>query len=53
VIPGGCFTARFDPTAAAGSAVVDEANSVVDFVTRAQLDRILNARSNGRLHLDP
>jgi hypothetical protein len=26
---------------------------VVDFVTRAQLDRTLNARSSGRLHLDP
>jgi tRNA A-37 threonylcarbamoyl transferase component Bud32/membrane-associated phospholipid phosphatase len=53
VIPGGCFTARFDPTGHAAIAVVDEADSVVDFVTRAQLDRILTARSNGRLHLDP
>jgi tRNA A-37 threonylcarbamoyl transferase component Bud32 len=53
VIPGGCITARFDPTSDAASAVVEEANSVVDFVPRAQLDRILNARSHGRLHLDP
>jgi hypothetical protein len=53
VLPGGCITTRFAPKGDAGSAVLDEANSVVDLVSRAQLDRTLSARSQGRLQLDP
>jgi len=53
VFPGGCITAQFRPTRDAETGLADEANSALDLATRHSLDQILNARSNGRLHLDP
>jgi hypothetical protein len=53
VFPGGCITAQFRPTRDAETGLADEANTALDLATRHSLDQILNARSNGRLHLDP
>jgi tRNA A-37 threonylcarbamoyl transferase component Bud32/membrane-associated phospholipid phosphatase len=56
VFPGGCATVRLS-SQSADPVVVEEvsaqARQVVEFVPRAQLAAALDARSDGRLHLDP
>jgi len=53
LFPGGCVTTQFRPTRDTAAGLADEANTALDLATRHSLDQILNARSNGRLHLDP
>jgi hypothetical protein len=53
LFPGGCVTAELHSTGAADPAFATEARSVVDFTTRHALQRALEQRSGGRLHLDP
>jgi tRNA A-37 threonylcarbamoyl transferase component Bud32 len=53
VFPGGCVTAQLNSTGAADPAFVTEASSIIDFTTRQALQRVLEQRSDGRLHLDP
>jgi hypothetical protein len=53
VFSGGCVTIRFDPAGTAPAGLADEATSVVGFTTRHSLAQTLDARSNGRLQLDP
>jgi len=52
LFPGGCVTTQFRPTRDTAAGLADEANTALDLATRHSLDQILNARSNGRLHLD-
>ena len=56
VFDGGCATVHLNSRTAA-SQVVDEvtaqASQVIGFVTRTELARALDERSDGRLHLDP
>jgi membrane-associated phospholipid phosphatase/tRNA A-37 threonylcarbamoyl transferase component Bud32 len=53
VFPGGCVTAQLDWTSAADPGFVTEARSILAFTTRQALQRALEQRSGGRLHLDP
>jgi len=53
VFPGGCVTAQLDWTSAADPGIVTEARSILAFTTRQALQRALEQRSGGRLHLDP
>jgi tRNA A-37 threonylcarbamoyl transferase component Bud32 len=53
VFPGGCVTARLSWTSAADPGFVTEARSILAFTTRQALQRALEQRSGGRLHLDP
>jgi tRNA A-37 threonylcarbamoyl transferase component Bud32 len=53
VFPGGCVTAQLDWTSAADPGFVTEARSIIAFTTRQALQRALEQRSGGRLHLDP
>jgi membrane-associated phospholipid phosphatase/tRNA A-37 threonylcarbamoyl transferase component Bud32 len=53
VFPGGCVTAQLDWTSAADPGIVTEARSILAFTTRQALQRALEQRSDGRLHLDP
>jgi hypothetical protein len=53
VFPGGCVTAQLDWTGAADGGFATEARSILDFTTRQELQRVLEQRSGGRLHLDP
>jgi membrane-associated phospholipid phosphatase/tRNA A-37 threonylcarbamoyl transferase component Bud32 len=53
VFPGGCVTAELHWISAADPAFTEEARSVLDFTTRHDLQRVLDQRSGGRLHLDP
>jgi tRNA A-37 threonylcarbamoyl transferase component Bud32/membrane-associated phospholipid phosphatase len=56
VFPGGCATVRLSSRSDAPEVrreVTAQAGQVVGFVTRAHLARVLDERSNGRLHLDP
>jgi hypothetical protein len=46
-------TAQLSWTSAADSAFVTEARSILAFTTRQALQRALEQRSGGRLHLDP
>jgi tRNA A-37 threonylcarbamoyl transferase component Bud32 len=52
VFAGGCITAQLH-TAGNTTAFADEASSALGFTTRRNLQQTLDARSNGRLHLDP
>ena len=56
LFPGGCATVQLSSTSTA-PAVLDEvtaqAGQVIGFVTRAELARVLDERSAGRLQLDP
>jgi tRNA A-37 threonylcarbamoyl transferase component Bud32/membrane-associated phospholipid phosphatase len=56
VFPGGCATARLSSGSAAPGVITDvtaEASRVIGFVSRAELARALDERSDGRLQLDP
>jgi membrane-associated phospholipid phosphatase/tRNA A-37 threonylcarbamoyl transferase component Bud32 len=56
VFPGGCATARLSSGSAAPGVITDvtaEASRVIGFVPRADLARVLDERSDGRLQLDP
>ena len=53
LFPGGCITTQFHPASNTYAGFADEVTSTLDFTTRHSLDQTLNARSNGRLHLDP
>ena len=53
VFPDGCVTAQLDWTSAADAGFVTEARSILAFTTRQALQRALEQRSAGRLHLDP
>ena len=56
VFPGGCATVRLssrDHSAVVVDEVTAQAGRVIDFASRAHLARVLDRRSNGRLHLDP
>jgi tRNA A-37 threonylcarbamoyl transferase component Bud32 len=53
VFPGGCITAQLQGTSAADAGFATEARSIIDFTTRRALQRALEQRSGGRLHLDP
>ena len=53
VFPGGCVTAQLDWTSAADPGTVTEARSILAFTARPELQRALEQRSGGRLHLDP
>ena len=52
VFAGGCITTQLDP-ASNTTAFAGETAAAVGFTTRRTLQHILDARSNGRLHLDP
>jgi hypothetical protein len=52
VFAGGCVTAQLHP-AGNPTAFAGEASSALGFTTRRSLQQALDARSNGRLHLDP
>ena len=52
VFAGGCITTQLHP-ASNTTAFADEAAAAVGFATRRNLQQTLDARSNGRLHLDP
>jgi tRNA A-37 threonylcarbamoyl transferase component Bud32 len=52
VFAGGCITAQLHP-AGNTTAFADETAAAVGFTTRRNLQQTLDARSNGRLHLDP
>ncbi|HEU4348500.1 MAG TPA: RIO1 family regulatory kinase/ATPase [Actinoplanes sp.] len=53
LFPGGCITTRFHPASNTHPGFADEVTSTLDLTSRHSLDQLLNARSNGRLHLDP
>jgi tRNA A-37 threonylcarbamoyl transferase component Bud32 len=53
LFPGGCITTQFHPASSTYAGFADEVTSTLDFATRHSLDQTLDARSNGRLHLDP
>jgi hypothetical protein len=56
VFDGGCATVNVDSRTAASQVVVEvaaQAGQVIGFVTRTDLARALDARSDGRLRLDP
>jgi tRNA A-37 threonylcarbamoyl transferase component Bud32 len=52
VFAGGCITTQLDP-ASNTTAFAGETAAAVGFTTRRTLQHTLDARSNGRLHLDP
>ena len=52
LFPGGCVTTAFD-TDNIHPGLAAEARTAVGFATRHSLDQALDARSDGRLHLDP
>jgi hypothetical protein len=52
VFAGGCITAQLHP-AGNTTAFAGQASTVLSFTTRRNLQHTLDARSNGRLHLDP
>jgi tRNA A-37 threonylcarbamoyl transferase component Bud32 len=56
VSPGGCTTVRLNPGDTAPGVMEEvsaQASQVIGFVSRAQLARALDERSDGRLRLDP
>jgi hypothetical protein len=56
VFPGGCSVAKLSSRTAAPEVLEDvtaEAARVISFVSRAELARALDDRSDGRLQLDP
>ena len=53
LFPGGCVTTQFHPASSTHAGFADEVNSALGFTSRHGLDQTLEARSNGRLHLDP
>jgi tRNA A-37 threonylcarbamoyl transferase component Bud32 len=53
VFRGGCVTAQLLPSSDADPAFASEAASALGFTTRHALQQALEARSHGRLHLDP
>ena len=53
VFPGGCVTAQLSWTSAADAGFATEARSILAYTTRQALQRALEQRSGGRLHLDP
>jgi hypothetical protein len=52
VFAGGCVTAQLHP-AGNTTAFADQASAALGFTTGRSLQQTLDARSNGRLHLDP
>jgi hypothetical protein len=53
---GGCVTVRVRSANASPEVVAEvseEAGRVIGFIARAELARVLDERSHGRLHLDP
>jgi hypothetical protein len=52
IFAGGCITAQLHP-AGNTTAFADEASAALGFTTRRSLQQTLDARSSGRLHLDP
>src|SRR6266536_1207685 len=53
VFVGGCVTTRFSIPAETRAQLTAEAATLLDFTTRQALQRTLEQRSDGRLHLDP
>jgi tRNA A-37 threonylcarbamoyl transferase component Bud32/membrane-associated phospholipid phosphatase len=53
VFTGGCVSTRLTAPAASRAQLSGEAPLILDFTTRAALRQALEARSGGRLHLDP
>jgi membrane-associated phospholipid phosphatase len=51
--PGGCITTRLTTTAPGWAQLANEASIVLGFTTRQELRQVLEARTGGRLHLDP
>jgi membrane-associated phospholipid phosphatase/tRNA A-37 threonylcarbamoyl transferase component Bud32 len=51
--PGGCVTMRLTGPAGDRAELTSEASLVLDYTSREALRRALEARSSGRLHLDP
>jgi hypothetical protein len=51
VFPGGCLTSRLVPPDDLAQ-LAAEIPEVIAYRTRQELDRTLDQRSNGRLHLD-
>jgi hypothetical protein len=52
VFAGGCITAQLHP-AGNTTAFAGETTAALGFTTRRSLQQTLDARTNGRLHLDP
>jgi hypothetical protein len=52
VLPGGCLTTRLVAPPEQQAQLAAEIPEMLDFRTRQQLERTLDRRSNGRLHLD-
>ena len=50
---GGCVTSRLDSTANLQNGLTNEVRDMLGFISRQTLDNALEARSDGRLHLDP
>jgi hypothetical protein len=51
--PGGCVTSRLRSALDPGGRFATEAPAVLGFASRQALQRLLDERSDGRLHLDP
>jgi hypothetical protein len=53
VLPRGCLTTRLVTPPEQQSELAAEIPRLLDFRTRQELERTLDQRSDGRLHLDP
>jgi hypothetical protein len=53
VLPHGCLTTRLVTLPEQQARLAAEIPQLVDFRSRQELERILDRRSDGRLHLDP